>query len=154
MQFLLLARLPFGRASVAMIVALSGVRDMCAAPPDIPFLLEFLAGDYRLVGQQPDSGAPYVGKISFREHKGQFEVIRSIGDTTVHGTGNIETAGEGTPVLKCRFTIASIGYEATYLWRSDMDNYPRLTGYVYRKQGEAKSPGFEALFHVPPTPPK
>jgi hypothetical protein len=137
-----------------MIVALAGVRDMCAAPPDAPFLLEFLAGDYRLIGQQPDSGAPYVGKVTLREQKGQFQVIRKTGDTTTHGTGSITTAGEATAVLRCRFDVAGVAYEATYLWRSDMDNYPRISGYVYRKQGETKSPGLEALFHVPPTPGK
>ncbi len=58
--------------------------------PDIAFLLGFLAGNYRLVGQKPDSGAVY----------------------------------------------------------------PRLTGYVYRLKGATKSPGIEALFHLPPTPAK
>jgi len=32
--------------------------------------------------------------------------------------------------------------------------YPRLTGYVYRLKGATKSPGIEALVHLPPTPAK
>jgi hypothetical protein len=139
---------------LAVIVTLACLRDACAETLDVPFLLEFLAGDYRVIGEQPDSGVPYVGNVSFREHNGQFEVVRTIGDSTTHCTGKIETAGENTPVLRCQFTAAGVAYEATYLWRSDLDNYPRLTGYVYRKQGETKSPGLEALFHVPPTPEK
>ena len=150
----LLVRLKRAPVVLAIIVALACLHAICAAPLDVPFLLEFLAGDYRLVGQQPDSGTPYVGKVSFRERKGQFEIIRTVGGTTIHGTGIITTGGEGTAVLRCRFTVTKVAYEATYLWRSDMDNYPRLTGYVYHKQGETKSPGLEALFHIPPTPEK
>lgn len=139
------------RVLPAMIIALACMRDVCAAPLDVPFLLEFLAGDYRLIGQQPDSGVPYVGRVSFRERNGQFTIVRKIAGTTSHGIGSVTTAGEGTAVLRCRFSVAGVACEATYLWRSDLDNYPRLTGYVYRRQGETKSPGLEALFHVPPT---
>jgi hypothetical protein len=139
---------------VAIIVAIASSHAARADSPDTPFLLEFLAGDYRLIGQQPDSGAPYVGKISLCERNGQFELVRTVEGTTIHATGSITTAGEGTAVLKVQFTVGGVAYEATYLWRSDLDNYPRLTGYVYRKQGETHSPGLEALFHIPPTPEK
>jgi len=37
-------------------------------------------------------------------------------------------------------------YEATYLIDSDLDNYGRLTGYLYIKGTETKKPGLEALF--------
>jgi len=142
------------RLFLTILFPLVCVHAACAALPDIPFLLEFLAGDYRLIGQQPDSGASYVGQASFRERNGRFELVRTIGSTTTHGTGRITTAGEGTAVLRCQFAVAGVAYEATYLWRSDMDNYPRLTGYVYRRKGETNSPGLEALFHAPPTPKK
>lgn len=122
--------------------------------PDTSFLPGFLAGDYRLVGQRPGSGAPYVGRVSFRERDGKFDVIRTIAGVSTETTASIETAGDGSAVLRSRFTVGGIDFEATYLWHSDLDNYPRLTGFIYRAQGETESPGLEALFHIPPTPDK
>ena len=37
-------------------------------------------------------------------------------------------------------------YEITYLWRSDLDNYARLSGYLYQPGEKTDSPGMEALF--------
>jgi hypothetical protein len=37
-------------------------------------------------------------------------------------------------------------YEATYLINSDLDNYARLSGYLYLIQGGTKVAGLEALF--------
>jgi hypothetical protein len=144
------------RALLVLVVvfALTQSRLSLAGRPDKSFLLGFLAGEYRLVGQQSDSGAPYGGRVSFRERGGKFEVVRTIAGVSTHGTASIETVGEGTAVLRSRFTVGDVAYEATYLWSSDLDNYPRLTGYVYRVRGETKSPGLEALFHIPPTPAK
>ncbi len=136
------------------VFAASQSRSSFAAVPDTAFLLGFLAGDYRVVGQQPDSGAPYAGRVTFREHDGKFDVTRTIAGVSTQGTASFETAGEGTAVLRSYFTVGGVDYEATYLWRSDLDNYPRLTGYFYRAQGQTESPGLEALFHIPPTPEK
>ncbi len=144
---------------ITLIVALSVTRIALAteAPrkaPDVEFLLGFLAGDYRLIGQAPDSGATYSGRVTLRARRGAFEVIRTVARVSTQGTAAIETSGEGNAVLRMRFASAGISYEATYLWRSDLDNFPRLTGYLYRAEGRTKSPGLEALFHVPPTPKK
>ncbi len=49
-------------------------------------------------------------------------------------------------VLRVTFTENKKEYEATYLIDSDLDNYGRLTGYIYLKAGGTKSPGLEALF--------
>jgi hypothetical protein len=122
--------------------------------PDVKCLLGFLAGDYRLVGQTPDSGAAYLGRLTLRETGGAFAVTCVVAGVTSHRTASIETVGEGAPVLRMRFLQDGVEYAATYLWQTDLDNYPRMTGYVYRAQGETKSPGLEALFHVPPTPAK
>ncbi len=122
-----------------------------AGAPDTAFLLGFLAGDYRVVGQDPNSGAAYAGRISLREHDGKLEATRTVGGVSMHGTATLDTTAERTTVLRLRFALAGVEYEGTYLWRSDLDNYPRLTGYVYRSHGPTDSPG---LFHVPPTPEK
>ena len=125
-----------------------------AKTPDAATLQSFLAGDYRLIGQEAGSGATYAGSIKLREKEDGFEVTRITAGVTTEGRAAIETSREGNPVLRMRFTSEGHSYEATYLWRSDLDNYPRLTGYVYLTEGEIKSPGLEALFHIPPTPEK
>ncbi len=142
-------------ATFCLISAWSAFAGDTPKTPDTKFLLGYLAGDYRLIGQQPDSGATYSGRVTLTEHEGRFDVVRTIAGVTTHGTATIETAGEGgTQVLRLRFTAGEVAQEVTYLWRSDMDNYPRLTGYLYRGKGITHSPGLEALFHVPPTPKK
>jgi hypothetical protein len=120
--------------------------------PDAAALRGFLAGDYRLIGQEAGSGATYSGSIELREKEDGFAVTRIIAGVTTEGRAAIETSREGNPVLRIRFASEGRPYEGTYLWRSDLDNYPRLTGYVYLTEGELKSPGLEALFHIPPTP--
>ncbi|MBA3351863.1 MAG: hypothetical protein H0U23_05465 [Blastocatellia bacterium] len=139
---------------IAVVLALTHGRSSFAGAADVSFLLGFLAGDYRVVGQQPNSGAAYSGRLSFRERAGKFDVTRTIAGVSTQGVAVIETAGEGTAVLRSRFSVEGVDYEATYLWRSDLDNYPRLTAYIYRAQGRTESPGLEALFHIPPTPTK
>ncbi len=125
-----------------------------AGAPDKAFLLGFLEGEYRLVGQRPGSGTAYVGCVSFRQRAGRFEITRTVAGVRTRATATIETTGEGSAVLKSRFVVEGVDYEATYLWRSDLDNYPRLTGYVYRVGASTISPGLEALFHIPPAPAK
>jgi hypothetical protein len=120
----------------------------CGKPPDLEFLSGFLAGEYRVVGQSPDAKGGYVGRLVLKAKANGFEVSREIGAVTTKGTGAIETAGEDCPVLRIRFTFDAAEYEGTFLWRSDLDNYPRLTGYIYRRGGGAKSPGLEAWFPV------
>jgi len=143
------------RTFAALILALACQRTSATSQVDKTFLLGFLAGEYRLVGQAPDSGAAYVGQVTLRQHKGSLEIVRTVAGVSTRGSGTIEAAGEGgTLVLKARFSVSAVAYEATYLWKSDLDNYPRLTGYTYRAAGETKSPGLEALFHIPPTPKK
>lgn len=70
-----------------------------------------------------------------------------IGNRAVKGTGKIETVTpDKIKVIRILFESEGKDCEATYLIGSDLDNYGRLTGYVYFKGGEAKTPGLEALF--------
>ena len=121
---------------------------------DPAFWCGFLAGDYRIVGQKPDSGAAYVGKLTLREKEHGLAVTRVIAGVTSNGTATIETSSEGLHVLRMRIVLDGVEHAGTYLWQTDLDNYPRLTGYVYRVKGGTSSPGLEALFHIPPTPAK
>jgi hypothetical protein len=49
-------------------------------------------------------------------------------------------------VLRVRFVRAGQEYEIPYLWRSDLDNYARLSGYLDQPGKQTDSPGMEALF--------
>ena len=122
----------------------------CGKPPDVDFLLGFLAGEYRVVGQMPDGGGAYVGRIELKPKTATFELSRDIAGVTTKGTAFIETAGEGCPVLRIQFSLGAVDYEGTFQWRSDLDNYARMTGYIYRRNGETKSPGLEAWFPLTP----
>ncbi|MEW6601823.1 MAG: hypothetical protein AB1499_12700 [Nitrospirota bacterium] len=106
-----------------------------------------LAGSYDVIGRYPDSSLTYTGKIILKNSGEVFEVIRNINDKTIKGTGKIETASaDRTKVLRVRFTENNKAYEATYIIGMDLDNYGRLTGYIYLKDGDTKQAGLEALF--------
>ena len=132
------------------LIATAALASDCGKPPDHEFLSGFLAGEYRIVGQLPDAGAGYVGRLVLKAKANGFEVSRAIAAVTTKGTAAIETAVEDCPVLRIRFTLDAVEYEGTFLWRSDLDNYPRLTGYIYRRVGGTKSPGLEAWFPLAP----
>ncbi len=136
--------------------AIAGV---AAKEPDREFLVGFLKGDYMVIGKKPDSDATYHGLVSLRPRQLEFDVTRVIADKTEHGTAWFETTGnpDHIPVLRMRFNQDGKSYEATYMWKSDLDNYGRITGYVFLPtQGATKSPGLEALFPLggltPPNP--
>ncbi len=114
---------------------------------EIDFLYGFLEGPYHLIGKWPDSNRTYYGKAVLRKADGELEVIRRIEGKEVKAVGKIETAtGDKIKVLRIRFTDEKKSYEGTYLIHFDLDNYGRLAGYLYLKEGGTKNPGFEALF--------
>ena len=119
------------------------------AENDTDFLYDFLRGSYELVGRWPDSNETYSGKIVLEKDREHFRVVRLINGKKITGIGKIETA---TPdkfkVLRIRFKQDEREYEGTYLIGSDLDNYGRLTGYLYLENGKTKNPGLEAFFIV------
>lgn len=111
------------------------------------FYYDVLQGSYEVIGRHPDSQETYAGKIILRKSGESFKVIRAINNKTTMGTGTIETASaDKTYVLRIRFIKDRKDYEATYIISVDLDNYGRLSGYVYLKNGGTKKPGIEALF--------
>ncbi len=114
---------------------------------EIEFLYDFLQGTYNLIGKLPDSNQTYAGKVIMEKKGNQLEVIRKISGKIIKGVAKIETAtADRKKVLRVRFVEGNKTYEATYLINSDLDNYGRLTGYLYLKKGGTKIPGLEALF--------
>ena len=123
------------------------IHEQPPTPADRP-PLAFLAGSYEVVGRYPDSERIYTGTVSIDidEETGALAITRTIGDASVAGTGTIATAVERTPVLRIRFEEAGQQLEATYLIDTDLDNYARLSGYVYAQGGGTTLPGIETLF--------
>lgn len=108
----------------------------------------FLVGDYLLVGKAPDSQLTYSGKVSIRAGEQGLEVRRVIGDTSVTGIAAIEPALQGEArVLRIRFEQEGVGFEETCLWQSDLDNYARISCYLYQPQVPTRQPGLEVMFY-------
>ena len=111
------------------------------------FLYNFLSGSYQVIGRLPDSNELYDGKIVMERSGDSLNVVRKIAGKEISAVGRIETAtADNVKVLRVRFTENNRTFEITYLIHSDLDNYARLTGYVYLKNGGTKKPGLEALF--------
>jgi len=77
-----------------------------------------------------------------------LKVRRSINGQVIYGTAAIETALNGDArVIRIRFRENQIFYEQTCLSQSDLDNYARISCYLYRLDKSTTEPGLEALFH-------
>jgi hypothetical protein len=135
----LLAILPAGLSALA-------TEPTTDVPPS-----NYFAGEYAIVGRAPDSSHTYSGTIKIEEKSsGQFSIARKIDGRTTIGVAFFDPAGppaEHPVVLRIRFTDHGKEFEGTFLWRSDLDNYPRLTGFIYQRGGaKTKSAGLEAWF--------
>jgi len=115
------------------------------------FLAGFVIGQYRLLGQETESGATYHGRAEIKRDGRTLKVKRTIAGKTVWGTAAIENAPMAEkPVLRLRFNEGEKACESTCLIHGDLNNYARLTCHLYRKDGTTRQPGLEALFAVAP----
>lgn len=112
------------------------------------FLYEYLVGHYIVIGKELNSDKTYCGKVVFSYENDCLIVTRDIEGKILKGEGSIEHAlgPDEANVLRVRFVQKGQEYEITYLWRSDLDNYARLSGYLYQPGKKTDSPGMEALF--------
>ena len=118
-----------------------------AEQPQDDFLSGFIAGQYILVGKSPGSDNTYHGKVQIVSTDNGVEVHRFIGDKTITGSGAIEKAtADSVSVLRIRFTENGTGFEETCMINSDLDNYARITCYLYRSDVRTGNPGLEVLF--------
>ena len=127
------------------------------ASDDIDSLLDYFTGSYRLIGKELDSSKTFLGRVVMNRKGNQLQILRTINGTTVEGVGNIEIAPlASSRVLRIRFRSGASKFEGTYLFHSDLDNYARITGYLYKidpKTGipiDTKNPGLETLFPEAP----
>ena len=130
----------------ALSLALSSLSQPVAAESGFPE--GFLIGRYHLIGQAPDAGRAYAGQLTISQGKAGLAVTREIDGKAVKGTGEIVKAlcCEGVDLLRIRFAEPGADYEETCMVASDLDNYARVTCYLYRRDSSTERPGFEALF--------
>lgn len=132
------------------LLALAGENRPLPASFDLDGTAQYISGDYVVIGKAADSGRVYEGGVNIRyTGDNKFVVRRRIGSVTATAEGFFAVASpppDEPLVFRVRFTQDRKEFEATYLWKSDLDNYARLTGCVYLREGGTKSPGLEALF--------
>ncbi|PLX31184.1 MAG: hypothetical protein C0600_06300 [Ignavibacteria bacterium] len=107
----------------------------------------FFAGGYRLVGKAIDSDSTFTGTVLLRIAGDSLIVERTVKGECIEGSWGLEYAlGREMRVVRMRFPYGEDTLEATYQWHADFDNYPRLSGYLYRKGAATDDPGMEVLF--------
>ncbi len=111
------------------------------------FLAGFIAGKYHLLGKYLNSEKTYFGKIDLIATEKGIEVQRFIEGNKISGTAAIEKATvDKIDVLRMRFTENNIKYEETCMIDGDLDNYARITCYLYQPGVKTTNPGLEVLF--------
>lgn len=111
-------------------------------------LSDFILGEYILIGKGLDSDSTYSGKVKIYMEDGEFKMSRQIGKVKIVGTAAIEKTAHGdAEVLRLRFTESSQLFEQTCLVQSDLDNYARISCYLYKPREDTNMPGMEVLFH-------
>ncbi len=104
-------------------------------------------GKYILVGKGLDTDKTYLGKVEIKSIKDHLVVEREINGKSVEGLATIESAiGGEAKLLRIRFTENGAGYEQTCLVSSDLDNYARISCYLYKPNIRTMQPGLEVLF--------
>ena len=108
---------------------------------------DFIVGSYLVIGKGLESEETYHGKMEISRSAKELRVKRNIRGKTVEGSAAIEQAtADGVEVLRIRFSEAAKDFEETCMIGSDLDNYPRITCYLYQPAVATKNPGLEALF--------
>jgi hypothetical protein len=104
----------------------------------------FMDGSYVVIGRFPDSKQTYQGTLDITTSNQVLNVARVINAQKIIATGKFETTSENARVLKLNFDSKGKKYEESCLVMSDLDNYARVTCYVFEKT--TKKVGLETWF--------
>jgi hypothetical protein len=118
-------------------------------------LLDFVVGDYVIVGREPDAGAAYAGSARISRSADGVALERNQDGHSSTAVGSLEVAsppGDGH-VLRFQWQEPA-PTTMTCLIASDLDNYARLTCYWLRDGSEPRQPGLEAMFPTAAWPDK
>ena len=142
--------------ALAFAVVMSAARALAAdAVADEGPPLDFVVGDYVVIGREPDGGATYSGAARIAPASDGFVLDQRRGDRRIEAVGRIEVPsppGEGQ-VLRFRWRDPE-PTTMTCLIGSDLDNYARLTCTWLRDGSEPRQPGLEAMFPTADWPDK
>ena len=110
----------------------------------------YIQGTYLLIGKHLDSTDTYHGEVSISKSESGLSVTRTISGTVTPGTATIAHAtADHTPVLRMHFREDGKDYEETCIAANDLDNYARITCYLYIPGTKTMNPGLEAFFIKP-----
>ncbi|MBK1883449.1 hypothetical protein JIN85_13565 [Luteolibacter pohnpeiensis] len=134
--------------SICYALALGVFTAVCHAGEEWESDYPLISGRYEVIGRHCESEKLFTGTITIREDRPNvFVVTRIIDGKKIIGSGKVESATpDKIPVFRIRFVEDGVDYEGTFLWRDDLDNEGRISGYVYTKDYRGKKPGLEALF--------
>ena len=120
---------------------------VCRADDEWESDYPLIAGHYEVIGKRCESGQLFAGTIIIAEVRPNvFTVTRIVDGKTIVGSGKVEVATpDKIPVFRMRFTENGNDIEGSFLWRGDLDNDGRISGYVYPKDYKGMKPGLEAL---------
>lgn len=111
------------------------------------FIAGFVSGKYHLIGKRINTEDTYLGDVEINASGTEIEIKKNIQSKVIIGTGTIESVtADNIIVLRFRFIENSVDIEEICLIDSDLDNYARLTCYLYQKDVRTNSPGMEAMF--------
>jgi hypothetical protein len=113
---------------------------------------EAFAGDYVVVGKQPDNGKAYSGSASLRAVENSILMTLRVGEEITSAIGHFEIPhppGEGAVL---RFVEANNKWKSTCLWHADLDNYFRLSCYKLATGVSHSEPGLESFFPISSRP--
>jgi hypothetical protein len=129
-------------------LAFIAISAVCSAANERESDYPLIAGQYEVIGRKCETGLLFAGTITIVEtNPNVFLVTRIIDGKKIIGSGKVEFATlDEIPVFRVRFVENGNEFEGTFLWRGDLDNDGRISGYVYTKGYKGKKPGLEALF--------
>ena len=114
-----------------------------ASPAD--HRLEYLEGSYVVIGRHPDSERPYAGRVIASLSDQGLKLIRVVNGRSIEAKAEMDTATpDKIPVLRIGFKEHGKQYEEVCMVSVDLDNYPRVSCYLYH--GLTKRVGLETWF--------
>jgi hypothetical protein len=134
-------------AGSAVLACLISPLPTAEAEPDRD-LMDFVVGNYALIGREPDGGSVYSGTANIGLSGDDHLVLRrKIDGHEIVAEGRFEVPsppGEGR-VLRFRWRDPA-PILMTCLVGSDLDNYARLSCIWVREGSQPNEPGLEAMF--------
>ncbi|HNH32876.1 MAG TPA: hypothetical protein PK937_09655 [bacterium] len=114
-------------------------------------LVSFIIGQYEIIGRYPGSKKPFIGSAVVTLDNGKIFVKRTIDKKTEMADAEfIKVTADQITVLQCRFQSGKETYVGVYMIKGDLDNYPRLTGQLFKSKDESFPSGIEAWFPIIP----